>query len=545
MQAGAAGLLGTAAMKRVHAQNGEGNSKKNKRGDLSYLDSVPFRFTPFTVDLPIAPVIQPVGIGTPPYTPGDVFHGIAPEFAQLARWELRPTKYYELRTQEATHQFIPGVETPVWGYNGIVPGPTFKGRIGEPTVVRVHNDLPVENSVHLHGGHTPTHADGFPNFYVLPGRARDYFYPNTVPLENGEPDFNESVSTEWYHDHAMDITGHNVYMGLAGFFLVTDDLEEGLIARNILPREPYDIPIVLNDKVFNPDGTLFYDFLDHNGQLGNVYLANGKAQPRLVVERRKYRFRILDGSNARFFNLRLSNGQSFLQIANDSWLLPQAIAKRSVMLSMAKRAEIIVDFTNAPSELYLENTARQEDGRGPNGRLDQPTKLIKFVVRGPRVPNDATITDGTPLRPHTVIRPDEIVATRRFEFIRRNGAWQINRLFFDPDRADAIPRLGTAERWILKNEGGGWWHPIHIHLESHQIVRLNGRVPQLSDRFKSDTTILGPNDEAEVFMKFRTFNGPFVFHCHNVEHEDMRMMFVFDPRENPVPAPAPVVFKFP
>ncbi|MEY3226982.1 MAG: hypothetical protein RLZZ536_1601, partial [Planctomycetota bacterium] len=134
------------------------------------------------------------------------------------------------------------------------------------------------------------------------------------------------------------------------------------------------------------------------------------------------------------------------------------------------------------------------------------------------------------LRPHVPIRAEEIVETRVFEFHRRNGAWQINQKFFDEFRADACPKLGTAERWILRNGSGGWWHPVHVHLESHQIQKVNGSIPPLSERFKVDTTMLGPNTEAEIFMRFRTFRGPFVFHCHNIEHEDMRMMFVFDPR---------------
>ena len=124
-------------------------------------------------------------------------------------------------------------------------------------------------------------------------------------------------------------------------------------------------------------------------------------------------------------------------------------------------------------------------------------------------------------------------------------AWQINHQFFDEHRADATPTLGTAERWILRNEGGGWWHPIHIHLESHQQVRQEEAIPPLEDRFKSDTATLGAGTEIEIFMKFRTFKGPFVFHCHNLAHEDMRMMFVFDPRIEPTPSPQPIQQSFP
>lgn len=528
----------------------EKEEKPKGKGKDGGLPTSP-RFTPFTQDLPIPPVLQPLAVGNPPFTPGAVFHGIAPEFANLAQFETFPTKYYEVRIRPTVAEIIPGIQTPMYGYNGLVPGPTIRARIGEPGVIRFHNDLAIENSVHYHGGHTPAHSDGYPNFYVLPGKARDYFYPNTVPRHNGQLDFTESPSTGWYHDHAMDITAETVLRGLAGFYLNFDDLEQNLIDSNVLPGDPFDIPVVIQDKRFNPDGTIFFDPLDHDGYIGDVFLCNGKAQPRLRVQRRKYRFRFLDGANARFFMLRMSNGQPFTQIGMDTWLLPFAIQRQTILLSMAKRADVIIDFTNAPAELTLNNIIEQDDGRGPGGKLLDPdvelpgTPLLKFIVEGPPVPNSATVQPGTPLRPNRPILANEIVATRTFEFDRRQGAWQINKQFFDPDIAQATPTLGTAERWILKNGGGGWWHPIHIHLESHQQQRLNGKIPPVYDRFKSDTTILGPGDEVEIFMKFRTFTGPFVFHCHNLEHEDMRMMFAFDPRTTPTTAPAPIQVRFP
>jgi FtsP/CotA-like multicopper oxidase with cupredoxin domain len=334
----------------------------------------------------------------------------------------------------------------------------------------------------------------------------------------------------------MDISGDTVIHGLCGFYLQYDDLELSLIAKNVLPGDPFDIPVMIQDRRFNSDGTIFYDPLDHNGYLGDVYCVNGKAFPKLHVQRRKYRFRFLNGCNARHIELRLSDSRSFLGLGTDSWLYPEAIVRETLLMSPAKRADVIIDFTNAPSELYLENILRQEDGRGPGGKLDDRdlqipgTQVLKFVVEGPPQRGSATVVAGTPLRPHVPIRPEEIAETRVFEFTRRNGAWQINQRYFDEFRADACPRLGTAERWILRNGSGGWWHPVHIHLESHQIQKIDGRKPPLSERFKVDTTMLGPNTEAEVLMRFRTFRGPFVFHCHNLEHEDMRMMFVVDPR---------------
>jgi FtsP/CotA-like multicopper oxidase with cupredoxin domain len=243
---------------------------------------------------------------------------------------------------------------------------------------------------------------------------------------------------------------------------------------------------------------------------------------------------MLNGANARMFFLRLSNGAPFTRIGTDGWMLPFAIQQDRIFLSMAERADVIVDFRNAPNEVFLENICVQDSGRGPAGDSANPatripgTPLLKFVVEGPNVLNDATIATGDLLRPHTPILAKEIVATREFEFNRSEGAWQVNGRFFDEGRVDAGVRLGTAERWILKNGGGGWWHPIHLHLEAHNVQRFNGRPPALHNSFKKDTTLLGPGDVAEVFMRFRDFPGRFVGHCHNVEHEDMRMMIRFD-----------------
>lgn len=522
-------------------------------------DVPPFAFTPFTVPLAIPADLQPVSVGTAPWEPGAVFHGIAPEYfdrriaerPDLKFFENRPTKFYELRLQKSVHELIPGVKTPIYGYNGTYPGPTLRFRIGEPAVVRVTNDLPIETSLHLHGGHTPAHSDGHPAFYVLPGRARDYFYPNTVPFLNGEPDFSESPSTTWYHDHAMDITAGSVWKGLCGFAPTSDALEADLVARNVLPATSYDIPLCLQDRRLNPDGTLFFDHFDHNGTLGNIWVVNGNAQPFLKVQRRKYRFRILNGCNARFLELKLSTSQPFIRLGKDSWLYPQAIEQSTMLLSSGQRADVIVDFTDAPNEVFLQNILAQNDGRKPEGSLDNPGRLdvpvpfLKFIVEGERQPDSATAAVGTALRPHHVIQPSEAVITRTFEFHRRNGAWQINQQFYDPHLANATPQLGTVERWICRNGSGGWWHPIHMHLESHQIISYNGRQPPLHDRFKSDLHILDGNSEVQLLMRFRTFKGPFVFHCHNVEHEDMRMMFTFDPRLTKTVSPQPIQASYP
>ncbi|MEY4176456.1 MAG: hypothetical protein RLY70_30 [Planctomycetota bacterium] len=622
----------------------------------------------------------------------------------IANWGHYPIKCYRVPIVETNVQLRPdtkdGRAARVYAYAGQIPGPALPLRLGQPVLVRYENQLDTETSVHLHGGHNPSHSDGFPTFYVLPGKSRDYFYPNALPLarENSPeggfryvPDVGESQSTIWYHDHAMDATAYNVSKGLAGVAPTFGQPELHLLRTRVLPglgetschdpegdkletnpdciaaledpelpgfyrvgkepyHNPYDIPIVIQDKVIDlQTGQIAYDTTGHNGYLGDTILLNGGAWPFLEVENRKYRLRLLNGSNARFYRLRLlseadyeklmkdgaggspaANGtgaeveddaarqaadlaafakrtdtyeqlaKPFLRIGKDSWLWPQALTRRSVMLGMANRADIVIDFKKdelaknvKPGEtavFYLVNTMPQANGRGPKGKLDdlgdprvlplpfdfnpppgnpdglkpiplveldKPMALLKIVVKGAPIPvtEDATIEDGTPLLAHSPILDKDVVAVREFIFQRGKGAWQINGRFYDPTIANATPTLGTAEEWVLRNGGGGWWHPIHIHLESHQLIAVEKdfladdiidiadppAVPQLENlvnitgylddnerRILHDTIVLGPNTVVRIRMRFRTWNGPFVFHCHNLEHEDMRMMFNFE-----------------
>ena len=507
----------------------------------------------------------------------DVAHGIAPEFdgrvpgfpcQDWNRFTPGRTheKEYHIAIEETVQSFFPGVHTPIFAYRdlfandpGGTPGPTFLARFREPVVVRFENHRTknrepinttghdIEASIHLHGSHGPAHADGAPDFYVLAGEARDYYWPNVDPRVvqpdrrartcEGPFDPTWTPSTLWYHDHAMDITGFNVSRGLAGFYLMFDEREEQLIAKNVLPNsfqeEPrLDIGLALTDQRFNADGTLFFDFFDHNGRLGDVFTVNGTVQPFLKVERRKYRFRILNASNARIYQLRLSSGQPFLVFGADTWLFPKAGLVKSFELAMGQRHDVIIDFRNAPDEVFLENIMIQTNGRKGDGvDPNKPTPLMKFVVTGAPVANDVTIDDGTIIRDQWApISENDVVATRSFEFNRSLGAWTINGRFFNPRRADAVPELGSTEEWTFENGGGGWWHPIHTHLEGFQIQTLNGKTPPFERSFNSDLVMLHGGEVAKVLMRFRTFTGPYSFHCHNVDHEDMRMMGFLDPR---------------
>lgn len=471
--------------------------------------------------------------------------------------------------------------TEIYGYDSTMPGSTFKTKVGQQIVVRHWNDLPADptlpaalvqrESVHLHGGHNPAHADGYPSFVINSGMYRDYYYANTVPMRNdGTPDMGESPSTMWYHDHGEDLTDYHVIKGMAGFWLSFDNTELNLIKNHVLPgwwkstdqwneqefmanNSPYDIPLALTDRRFNADGSFAYDGFpvgpDMDGYLGDVMLVNGKSYPYLYVEPTQIRLRLLGASTARLWHLSIQDEsgvtQSHLRIGNDTWLLPTPIAMNEFTLSPAQRADIVMDFSRyAPGTiLYLVNTAEQHKGTGPQGKLTTigqtgfSERVMKIVVgqSSPTTPTN-TLNTTTFLRENTPILTSEISNRRVFEFGRHNGMWMINQTHWDSHLSNIPMPSGVAEEWTLVNGSGGWWHPIHIHLESHQLQLLEGKAPAPDyfpeKQFKSDTTLLGPGTTAVIRMKFRTFTGPFAMHCHNLQHEDSMMMFNLDPNLN-------------
>src|SRR5262249_282860 len=210
---------------------------------------------------------------------------------------------------------------------------------------------------------------------------RDYFYPNRADaglLQNEH-------STNWYHDHAIDITAENVYRGLAGFYLYKfslDTLNENDPPPPLaLPTGDFDLALVIHGRRFNSKGFLVYDSFDHNGFLGDKFLVNGLIQPFLKVARRKYRFRFLNGSSARVYQLFLSNGAPFTVIGTDTHLLEHPVTVTNFRLAPAERVDVVVDFKNTRlgDEIFLVNRLQQTDGRKPDGLVSPGTQLLKFV----------------------------------------------------------------------------------------------------------------------------------------------------------------------
>jgi spore coat protein A len=424
------------------------------------------------------------------------------------------TDFYTITMEVGQKEILPGILTTIWGYNGQYPGPTIRAQRGRKTVVRQVNHLQESMVVHLHGGHTPRKSDGLPFDLIGPGGFQDYEYPN-----------NQEAATLWYHDHAADTTGRHVYMGLAGFYLVSDRREEKLA----LPSGENDVPLLIQDRLFNSDGSLNYTLDDDTilrGVVGDTLLVNGAIQPYFQVPRRKVRFRILNGSNARIYRFALSTGEPLLQIASDGGFLATPVSRSSITVAPGERIEVVIDFANYAlgASLTLKNletsftpvisdVIRFDVNREARDDSVVPARLSGSLP----LPGKATPFVHSILR-HFSLEPGTI-----------NGrtVWTINGLLYDPQRIDAKPRLNTTETWTFQNNSGQP-HPMHIHNIQWRIVDVNGVPPAAGDDGWKDTFLVPARGVVRVIGTFIDNVGLYVSHCHNLEHEDHAMMFNFE-----------------
>src|SRR6266852_1545335 len=327
-------------------------------------------FTPMTVKRPETTPLTP----TPTIAPNNAAGEGRTRNHQVVTSPFPPTKQYRIVQQAAqtsVHAGLP-LQT-LWTFDGLSPGPLYIARYGEPIIVRNLNALPADNggfginqvSTHLHNGHTPSESDGFPCDYfpnpAVPAIANatfyDQYYPNVLAgFASTHPpngDINESMSSLWYHDHRVDFTAQNVYKGLEGFLNIFNQFDTGDEGSGFhLPSFPqFDINVILNDKLLDPGtGLICFDTFNFDGVVGDVQLANGKVQPFLNVNQRRYRFRVLVGGPSRFYELFLTNPNNLSQqipfwvIANDGNLLTHPVQVTSFRIGVAERYDIVIDF---------------------------------------------------------------------------------------------------------------------------------------------------------------------------------------------------------
>ncbi len=460
---------------------------------------------------------------------------------------------------------FPGKSTQVYRYdfklikgnkNRVVPvndsylGPIIRIKKGEKIRVNYKNLLDDESIVHWHGLHIPEEMDGHPRYVIENGEK--YIYEFQVMNRAG---------MYWFHPHPHGKTGPQVYGGLAGLFIVSDPEEEALN----LPKGKYEVPLVIQDRTFNSDNQLIYlqnPMERMIGFLGEQILINGKPNFKMPVESRAYRLRLLNGSNSRIYKVAFSNGMPFKVIGTDGGLLEKPVTKNYVVMAPAERFDLIVDFSgmelNDKVELVSLSFPDPNSGGGMMGgmrggmmggssgkRQGASFKLAEFKVT--KIVNKPF---KLPAKLSTVPAPNISKAInlnnpRRFRFAMSHMSWTINgRTFGMTDVAnDEKVKLNTTEVWELINGGGSRGgmmggmmqmpHPIHVHQLQYRIIeRSTGNNSELWESLKDgfvdngwkDTVLLLPGMKAKILLSFKDYPGLFLYHCHNLEHEDMGMM---------------------
>ena len=519
----------------------------------------------FQNPLPVPAVAQPV-------TPGGPHYDIPVTQFQQNLGLVHPTTGQPLSTT-------------VWGYGGSFPGPTIQAHQDQPITVRWINDLvrnpssdrtplapllPVDTSIHwtdptgaghtpgepytgpmpiathLHGAHVDDRSDGHPHAWYTPdGPDADSMPDLTGPMYNEVYTYpnDQDGTTLWYHDHGLGLTRLNVYAGLAGMYLLRGH-DEAMLG---LPSGAYEIPLVIQDRMFTADGQLYFPSDPPPGTIatypsiqqqffGNFILVNGAAWPSLDVEPRRSRFRMVNGAVSRVYTLSLSSGQPIHQVGTDGGLLDATVAQSQLTIAPGERADVVIDFSDPAlwgQTVVFRNTAGAPFGGAPP---DPATvgQVMAFKVTRPLSAPDTSrlpaslrdvpiqpLVPDAPQRNLVLFSPTDEYGRTLFLLGTATGG---PKRFHDP--VTEIVQVGDTEVWEIRNNTAAA-HPIHIHLVQFQVVRrTNGSGQVVTSEFDSgwkDTVRIGPRETLRVVAKFDKA-GEYVWHCHMLSHEDHDMM---------------------
>jgi FtsP/CotA-like multicopper oxidase with cupredoxin domain len=455
---------------------------------------------------------------------------LAPDKTEVDPADGHPVNYYTVTQKAAMASILPRLQTPILGYNGIFPGPTISLDQGTKAVVRVRNQLPATHpndghvlatSTHLHGSASLPQYDGYASDVTHPGFFKDYHYPNFQPAR-----------TLWYHDHGVHFTAQNAYSGLAAQYHMHDPLE-----RQLLPQGDFDVPLIISDAMFAANGALGYDDNTHSGLWGDVILVNGKPWPVMKVQKRIYRFRVLNCSISRSLRLTLSTGDPLIIVGTDGGLVPTAQKVANYRHGGAERYEVLIDFRKYKTgqRIELRNLSNPN-----NVDYDFTNKVMAFDVTDEPVnssdPTWNTVpTQLAPANEAMALTEKQATKVRRFR-VKRNDVtnmWTID----DDSWQDVIASgyrkvaaevdLDGVEVWEIENKSGGWFHPVHIHLVDFKILSRNGKAPFPQELGPKDVVYVGEGETVRLLMKFGPHRGRYMVHCHNLPHEDHDMMVQF------------------
>lgn len=458
--------------------------------------------------------------------------------------EIRASEF-ELAAETARRKMAGGSASDAYTLNGSLPSPTIRVKRGETLAIDYQNRIDQESIIHWHGLVVPPDMDGHPKDAVQPGQTYNYRF-----------DIDQKAGTYWYHPHPDKLTGPQVYRGLGGFLLVEDEEEQALN----LPSGEQELPLIIQEKQFNEQGEMMYslNMMDRMmGYFGNTLLVNGMQAPYHEVSTRFYRLRLLNGSNARIMDFSFSDDSSFYVIGNDGGLLDRPYGVSSVTLSPGERADLLVDFGRYDTGETVRLTAKFLNGMGGmmDGMMDRDgggmmngegnmMQRMQGMMRDNG--NDSQNTGGTflefritreeddPFRlPQTLTElsfPDaaDTDRTRRIDLTMEmmQGA-AINGRFFDMLRVDEKVRQGALEVWEFNN-GTMMPHPMHLHVTHFKVLDRSGGNLAPHERGWKDTVRVDAGETVRVLTQFDAQQGLYVFHCHNLEHEDNGMMANFE-----------------
>jgi spore coat protein A len=482
------------------------------------------------------------------------------------------------------------VDSTVLGVNKDSKGKPYYTVTNDPTtganIVHFTSGIPI--TPHVHGGHTDASYDGTPMQWLTA----------TGPNQQLGPDFTsnpyvydntQQAATLWYHDHTIGITRLNVYAGLAGFYIVHDNNENKLIAQHKLPSERYDIPLVIQDRSFTTGGQLYYPAQPKNPSkslpdpsilpafFGNTILVDGKAWPVMHVEPRMYRFRLLNGSDARFYDLQFSiqdqkanqpSDQKFFQIGTDDGFLKKPVPLEHVLIAPGGRADVVIDFSKlAGKTLIVTNDAYTPYPKGAPMSMPPDPKttgqIMEFRVDKPLNRNipDANRFSTSQTMNTTIVPFRHVDKTRKLVLYSNTDSFGRNLLevgtlagptSLAQSHADPTIKIkqGAVEKWEIYN-ATDHTHPMHLHQVAFLIVsrqqfqykntstggitvtRLIGKPtgPAANEAGWKDTVEVNPGEVVTIEAKF-DLPGKYVWHCHILEHEDNDMMnyFIVIPR---------------
>ena len=431
----------------------------------------------------------------------------------------------KLTVSAGHHEFYKRKPTRTYGYSAPILGPVLRLRSGDRVEMIVHNELDVATTVHWHGLLVPGDADGGPQRKIEPGAV----WRPTLSID-------QPAATLWYHPHPHHDTGRQVYLGLAGLIIVEDGNNLGLPNRFGVD----DLPLIIQDRVIDEtDGSIGYDL----GQLDVVYgvrgdtvIVNGAITPTARVPAGWVRLRLLNGSNARNFELRFQDRRTFHVIASDAGFLSRPVPMSGLRISPAERFELLVDFSNGQPVVLETGPDRVMGifGAISDAGTDEYVPVMRFEVG---LAPEAARRLPSQLVELAAIDPSG--AVQRRQFVLNNGVCGqrtrmsnhegmpaltgINGRIHDPGRIDVETKLGTSEIWEIVSVGMP--HPFHVHGAMFRILSLDGKPPPEHLTGWKDVVLV--EDKAELLVRFTrqaTREYPLMYHCHILEHEDAGMM---------------------